>query len=136
LHPKFKPNTPATEKAIVDLTNALPKTLPKAYWKIMALANGGEGFVGDKYVELWPVEELVKLNKKHQVAKNAPDLFAIGSNGKGEAYAFDVAKADGAVYQLAIAGMNPKDARLVAHSFDAFLPRINLFRQDFSSAHK
>jgi hypothetical protein len=101
----------------------------------MAAANGGEGFVGNRYIQLCRIEELLEWNQKYQIAKYAPDLFLIGSNGGGEAYLFDLAKADGAVYQVPFIGLDSKDARLVAHSFDAFLPRVNLFRQNFSSGH-
>jgi hypothetical protein len=110
--------------------------LPAAYLKIMAIANGGAGFVGNRYIHLWMVEELLKWNKKYQGAKHTRDLFLIGSNGGVEAYAFNFAKADGAIYQVPLKGLDPKAATLVAHSFDAFLPRINLFRQGFSSGHE
>jgi hypothetical protein len=101
----------------------------------MAVANGGEGFVGNRYIQLCRIEELLEWNQKHQIAKHTPDLFLIGSNGGAEAYLFDLAKADGAVYQVPFIGLDSKGARLVAHSFDAFLPRGNLFRQNFSSGH-
>jgi hypothetical protein len=65
----------------------------------MEAANGGEGFIG-----LHPPVD-----------------------GGGEAYAFDLAKADGAVYQVPFIGLDPKVSWLVAHSFDAFLPRIKPF---------
>jgi hypothetical protein len=101
----------------------------------MALANGGEGFVGNRYIQLCGIEELLEWNQKYQIAKYAPDLFLTGSNRGGQAYVFDLAKADGAVYQVPFTGLGSKVARLVAHSFDAFLPRGNLFRQNFSSGH-
>jgi cell wall assembly regulator SMI1 len=52
-------------------------------------------------------------------------LFA---DGGGEAYAFDLAKADGAVYQVPFLGLDPKEAWVVADSFDVFLPRTNLYQ--------
>jgi hypothetical protein len=125
--PRFKPNPPASEKAIHVLINSLPKQLPSAYLAALAIANGGAGFVGKRYIKLWAAEELLERNEKYQVAEYAPNLFLIGSNGGGEAYALDLAKADGAIYQVPFIGLDPKDAELVARFFDAFLPRINLF---------
>jgi hypothetical protein len=127
MHPKFKPNPPASEEAILVVTNSLPKPLPSAYLAALAIANGGEGFVGKRYIKLWVAEELLERNEKYQVAEYAPSLFLIGSNGGEEAYAFDLAKDDGAVYQVPFIGLDPKDAEIVARFFDAFLPRINLF---------
>ena len=132
MHPKFKPNPPASEKALQELTKSLPKPLPPAYFKIMAIANGGTGFVGPRHLELWPVEQLLQKNKQH----HARDMFLIGSDGKDEAFAFNLAKPDSAIYKVALASPDAKNAQLVAHSFDAFLPRINLFRRNFSSGHK
>jgi hypothetical protein len=71
------------------------------------------------------VEKLLGRNTKYQVAESATDLFLIGSDGGG-AYAFDLAKADGAVYQLPFRGLDPKEAWLVADSFHVFLPRTNV----------
>jgi hypothetical protein len=127
MHPKFKPNPPASEEAMLVVTNSLPKPLPPAYLAALAIANGGEGFVGKRYIKLWVAEELLERNEKHQVAEYAPNLFLIGSNGGGQAYAFDLAKDDNAVYQVPFIGLDPKDAEIVARIFDAFLPRINLF---------
>jgi hypothetical protein len=94
----------------------------------MAIANGGTGFIGDRFVRLCFVEKLLGRNTKCQVAESAPDLFLIGSDGGGEAYAFDLAKADGAVYQVPFIGLDPKEAWVVADSFDVFLPRTNLYQ--------
>ena len=74
------------------------------------------------------VEKLLRRNTKYQVAESAPDLFFIGSDGGGEAYAFDLAEAYGAVYQVPFIGLDPKEAWLVADSFDVFLPRTNVYQ--------
>jgi hypothetical protein len=128
VHPKDKPNPPASEKAILELASSLPRPLPPAYLKAMAIANGGTGFIGDRFVRLCFVGKLLGRNTKCQVAESAPDLFLIGSDGGGEAYASDLAKADGAVYQVPFIGLDPKEAWVVADSFDVFLPRTNLYQ--------
>jgi hypothetical protein len=51
----------------------------------------------------------------------------MGYCGGGEAFAFDLAKADGAVYQVPLIGLDPNVSWLVAHSLDAFPSRISLF---------
>jgi len=126
VHPKFKPNPPASKEPFLVLINSLPKQLPAGYLGALAAANGGEGFVGKRYIKLWAADELLEWNEKYRVAECAPALFFIGSNGGGEACAFDLAKADGAVYQVPFLGLDPRDAELVARFVDAILPRINL----------
>jgi len=96
----------------------------------MAFADGGEGFIGARYIRLWRVEELIERNQKH--SQYAPDLFLIGSNGGGEAYAFNLGAAGDAIYQVPFIGLDPKDALKVADSFDLFVPRINLTRSPIS----
>ena len=124
--PKFTPNPPAEETAILELTKPLAGRLPSAYLKDMTLANGGEGFVGKRFVSLWRIEELSQLNQDYEIAENAPDLFLIGSNGGGEGYAFNLTKADGAVYRVPFIGMQTSEAQLVAENFGRFLPAVNL----------
>jgi hypothetical protein len=129
MHPKFKPNGSASESAILALANSLPKSLPATYLDYVRIANGASGFVGNRYVILWAVEELVGKNKDYQVDAFAPNLFLVGSNGGGEAYAFDLEKGDGVIYQVPFIGMEPKYAEFVARSIDALVPRVNLTRK-------
>lgn len=51
--------------------------------------NGGEGFIGSNYLILWKAEEILPFNRDYEVERMAPDLLAFGSNGGGEAFAFD-----------------------------------------------
>ena len=99
----------------------------------MAIANGGTGFIGNRFVRLWFVGKLLGRNTKYQVAESAPDLFLIGSAGGGEAYAFDLAKVYGAVYQVPFIRLDPKEAWLAADSFDVFPPRTNLYQVEICS---
>jgi hypothetical protein len=128
MHPKFSPSPPPSEKAILDFTTSLRKQLPSDYLSAMAFANGGTGFVGNRYVKLWPVEKLLELNNAYQIQKYCPNLFAIGSHGGGETYVFDLAKSDGAIYSIPLVGMEPAETEFVSPSFDTFVPRANFLR--------
>ena len=86
MHPKFKPNSPASEQAIHNLAKSLSRPLPSAYLKAMAMADGGEGFVGGRYIQLRRVNELPERNQRLKVSQYAPDFYLIGSDGGGEAY--------------------------------------------------
>jgi len=128
VHPKFKPNPPAPAPAILELTGVLRKPLPATYLRALATANGGQGFIGNRFVNLWPVEEIVERNKHYQVVEYAPELLLIGSNGGGVAYAFDTSQSDESIYEVPFIGLDVKDARLIAKSFEALVPAINLTR--------
>ena len=84
-------NTPASQIAITDFEKYSNFKLPKDYVEFLKETNGGEGFVGENsYVIFWPLEKLLEYNKAYNVQEYAPGLFLIGSDGGGEAYAFDM----------------------------------------------
>ena len=116
----FQPNAPASTQAVTSLRTALAKSLPESYFAFLARANGGEGFIGDRYVQLWKAEELGEMNLIYKTAEFFPGLFFIGSDGGGEAYAFDLSRTDATVFEVPFVGL-PTDARAIANSFDSFL---------------
>jgi hypothetical protein len=75
----FRPNVPATKEALHSLTARLPKRLPDGYMAFLARSNGGEGFIGERYVWLWKAEELIAHNHGYKVAEFFPNFFFIGS---------------------------------------------------------
>ena len=116
----FQPNAPASTEAVASLRTGLAKSLPESYFAFLARANGGEGFIGDRYVKLWRAEELAEMNRAHKTAEFFPNLFFIGSNGGGEAYAFDFSGTDATVFEVPFIGL-PTDPRAIASTFDSFL---------------
>jgi hypothetical protein len=90
--------------------------LPDGYTVFMQRANGGEGFIGKRYVRLWRAEELVEMNRGYNVTHFFPDMVFIGTDGGGEAYAFKVSESDGAVFEVPFIGL-PSDARMISDSF-------------------
>jgi SMI1 / KNR4 family (SUKH-1) len=123
---RFKPNPPASEKAISELMAALSKPLPSSFVAFFKRANGGEGFVGTRYVQLWRVEDLIELNNGYKVNEFAPRLFLIGSDGGGEAYAFDLSSDDSAVLEIPFIPLDRHESRQIVESFDSFVAGIKL----------
>jgi hypothetical protein len=119
----FQSNAPASEEVISVLLGTLRRSLPGQYLAFLRKANGGEGFVGEEYAMLWRCEDLIGHNQSYQVEELAPGFFLIGSNGGGEAYAFDVSSGSSVLYQLPFIGMESQYANAVADSFDLFLSR-------------
>src|ERR1700751_4204552 len=116
----FQPNAPASTEALESLRAGLLKSLPESYFAFLTRANGGEGFIGDRYVQLWRAEELAEMNRAYKTADFFPKLFFIGSDGGGEAYAFDLSRTDATVFEVPFIGL-PTHARAIARSFDSLL---------------
>jgi SMI1/KNR4 family protein SUKH-1 len=116
----FQPNAPASPEALAFLRTGLVKSLPESYFAFLSRANGGEGLIGDRYVQLWRAEELAEMNCAYKTAEFFPNFFFIGSDGGGEAYAFDVSRTDATVFEVPFIGLST-DARAIASSFDSFL---------------
>jgi hypothetical protein len=118
----FTPNPPAPEQVIAALVEAMAaKPLPHDYLMFLRRANGGEGFLGENYVALWRAEELIEFNQDYQTAELAPMLFLIGSNGGGEAYAFDQSAGSSTVFSVPFIGMEYRYIEKVADSFHSFI---------------
>ena len=64
----FRPNAPASTEVLASLKTGMVKSLPETYLASLIRANGGEGFIGERYVRLWRAEEVI-------------DSFAAGASG-------------------------------------------------------
>ena len=121
---KFSGNPPSDAAAIRRFETESRFRLPDGYARFLQQTNGGEGFVGNAYVILWRVEELLEMNKAYQVAEYAPGLFLFGSDGGGEAFAFDTRSDAKPIVTVPFVGMELKLARPVAPNFKAFLEEL------------
>lgn len=72
--------------------------------------GGREGFLGETYLRLYRLQELVSLNLAYEVPTLLPDVIVFGSNGVGEAFAFRLV--DSAVVQVPFL---PLQAELIEH---------------------
>lgn len=117
----FNGNLPADEAAIRELEVAAGIRLPSEYVAFLRQHDGGEGFVGHAYLILWRLKELVELNKAYEIETYVPGLFAFGSDGGGEAFAFDLRATPPAVVAVPFVGLDLSLARPIAADFDSFL---------------
>lgn len=123
---RFVANPPASREEIEKVQTELKFPLPKSYIEFLLIRNGGEGFIGDSYVILWKVEELVSRNSAYNVAEFAPGLFLFGSNGGGEAFGFDIRSETGSIISIPFITMDKMDARPVAANFEGFLSTLSV----------
>ena len=118
-------NPGASEDILRAATQSLGVELPFDYRKFLQTSNGGEGFLGQNYLQLWRAEDLKPRNDGYEVARFAPGFLLIGSNGGGEAFAFDVTERPWKVVQVPFMDLgDPRYTTELARSFTAFLEKI------------
>ena len=123
---KFRANQPASAAQIEQCEAAIGFELPASYQNFLKRQNGGEGFIGpNAYVIFWRVTDLMEMNKAYQVGEYAPGLFIFGSDGGGEAYAFDIRNNEMLIVSVPFVGMGVSLARVVASNFDDFLDTLS-----------
>ena len=94
---------------------------PPDYMEFMLACNGGEGFLGQQHVIFWRAEELAEFNRGYEVEEYAPGILLFGSNGAGEAFAFDTRNNKMSVCRLPFIGMGRSPATELADSFSEFM---------------
>jgi hypothetical protein len=121
----FTLNPAIAKDTLNTVIEDLPVWLPNDYIEFLLVSNGGEGFLGENYVRLWKAEELRQNNLNYAVAEFAPQLFLFGSDGGGEAYAFDTSASPYKVVQVPFIGMgDPETSIQLGDSFKAFLTNL------------
>jgi cell wall assembly regulator SMI1 len=115
----------ASEEALRAIERNFNCALPAEYKQFMTNSGSGEGFVGENYLILWKVDELIQFNGEYEVEEYAPGLLLFGSNGGGEGYAFDTRPGEAMKIRIVpFVGMSLEDAKTVAPTFREFLAQL------------
>ncbi|MDQ5823653.1 MAG: SMI1/KNR4 family protein [Chloroflexota bacterium] len=93
--------------------------LPSDYANFVTLHNGGQGWVGSSYLMLWSVEKIAAVTEEAGFAEFCPGFYIFGSNGGGEAYAFDARSGDLSIVEVPYIG-GPEDAIYCGRTFQEF----------------
>ena len=121
---EFERNPPSELVIIEKAEKQAGFVFPADYRDFLLEQNGGEGWVGHNYARLWRAEELAEMNEPYMITGLAPAILAIGSNGGGEAYAFDRRTAEPSLVLIPLVCMELDEAIPIAKSFHGFLERI------------
>ena len=97
--------------------------LPKQYLEFMKMHNGGQGDIGETWLELFTLEDLQEINDDYCIEDFLPDHIIIGSNGNGELYGID---SDG-VYFNVPAIMDEDDVTVLGDDINLLPDKINNF---------
>lgn len=136
---------PASIKAV---ENELRFSFPPGYADFASLADGAEGFVGEAYLSMWPVNRLVALNAMVNVSRFAPGMVLFATDGGTQAYAFDGRQTPVSIVEVHIVTLRWSEATPLATDFEAFLrhlsgdqlistsrPRLDLLRHNTWEVH-
>jgi hypothetical protein len=118
---KFNGNPPVDASFLQKLECDAGFRLPEDYAQFLQQMNGGEGFIGNTYLILWRVADLIEMNKAYLVADYAPGLFLFGSNGGGEAFAFDMRTEAKPIVSVPFVGMELELIQPSGSTFKVFL---------------
>ncbi|HEF4780471.1 SMI1/KNR4 family protein [Burkholderia multivorans] len=87
----FRRRAPATRAEIARLEKALGVLLPLNYKDFLAWSDGGEGEVGDLYLSMWAVEQVIELNALYSITTRMGRGFVgIGTDGGDYCFALDL----------------------------------------------
>jgi SMI1 / KNR4 family (SUKH-1) len=116
---------PPTDLGVVEgLSSRLGVALPSDYLDFLKHHNGGDGFVGKKYIIFWKAEELADFNREYEVEKYAPGILLFGSSGGGEGYGFDAQSAEMPIVRVPFIGMARNYAVPVAKDFPDLFAKL------------
>ena len=121
----WHPQPPALALAVQKLRAESGLDLPADYLAFFGQSNGGEGELGGGWVSLWPVQEVLQLNRDYEIQRWAPGFFGIGSDGGDKALVFDVrAPKPWKIYTMPFGSLVGEDAVLIAESFALFIEKL------------
>ena len=113
-------NEPYIGNEIKQINNVV---LPKQYLEFMKMHNGGQGDIGETWLEFFTLEDLQEINDDYCIEDFLPDHIIIGSNGNGELYGID---SDG-VYFNVPAIMDEDDVTVLGDDINLLPDKINNF---------
>ena len=106
----FIAKAPATAEAISRLKAGVPYPLPDDYVDLLRSVGDGEGFVGEQFVRFYSVDEVLLVRHVLGEVNLAGDLVIVGSNGAGEALAYDYRES---APRLVMVGFIPLDYKFI-----------------------
>jgi hypothetical protein len=109
----FIKTPPLSASTVVRLVSQLRRPIPSGFSEMYCAHNGADGFARDSYVRIYPLDHLGDLNRSFQTARFAPGLTIFGSNGGGEALAFDP---NGMIIQVTFIPLRAEYANVMGRS--------------------
>ena len=122
-----RPGAPggASDADLDEAERRLDIRLPQDYREVMRRSDGGEAEFGESWIRLWCVTDLVEHNEGYEAEALAPGFTFFGSDGGGEAYAWDWRQTRRSLYVvIPFISPDPQAAVPCGESFEAFLTTL------------
>jgi hypothetical protein len=103
------------------------QALPHNYLAAVVESGGREGFLGEKYLRLYRLQELVMFNLAYEVPSLLPTVIVFASNGVGEAFAFSLGTQ--VVIQVPFLPLAAEHAKRQADNFAHFVLSVASSRE-------
>ncbi len=68
----WEPNSGTSREAVERVQSELGIVFPQDYIELMEWSNGGEDWIGESYLRLWPMEEIPSMNESLRASEYAP----------------------------------------------------------------
>ncbi|MBO9609555.1 MAG: SMI1/KNR4 family protein [Paenibacillaceae bacterium] len=119
-------NQPADLQMIRKAEEELAIHFPDEFIEFLQYSNGASGYVGesDNQLNVWGVYELKDEHTNYRVEKYAPGLVLFGSDGVGNAYAFDTRNANLPVVTIPFVPLRLSEVKPCKPSFFDFIKAL------------
>lgn len=109
----------ASSASIDDVEKLLNTTLPKQYKSFLLWSNGGEGKLGDNYIYIWAIEDVIAYNHDYGIQKYLQkEYLAFGMDGD---IGYILHLSDNSIYRVDLGDLDITSIKYIAPSFDDFL---------------
>lgn len=109
----------ASSASIDDVEKLLNTTLPKQYKSFLLWSNGGEGKLGDNYIYIWAIEDVIAYNHDYGIQKYLQkEYWAFGMDGD---IGYILHLSDNSIYRVDLGDLDITSIKYIAPSFDDFL---------------
>lgn len=110
----------------VEALEAIVKTaLPTDYKKYLIHYLGFEGHIGQEFVRLWDLDELIDLNEKYRIFSCLPNTLAIGTNGSSEFISIEFDTGDVRIVLSPLIDLDKQLHVEIGTTFSDFLIRLD-----------
>ena len=134
-HASFHRFDPATAEQLELLSRTTGKIFPAEIYDFLKMCNGGEGFIGEQFVRLYSVEQLMTFNPAYGLDEFMPGFVLIGSDGGGEAYMLNAKLTPAPVLQIPFIPMIESYGRPIAPSVAAWNQALAAIPPDSNVKH-
>jgi len=118
---RLERGAPPSEQALGALLSAIDFALPSDYLEFIRESDGAEGWVGEAYLAIWPLHEVVETHRDRSLPVYGPRVVYFAGNGGLELYAFDASAEMTTIVEVPRDSIDQEDARPCGTSFEELL---------------